>query len=141
MPEIFEVTVRSGEDICKTISDFVTAHGWQNVMILAAIGSVIGMEFTAPIRDELPLRCAVTPYHAAAELLSFTGEIMKRECADPALLEVYPDKVSPLIVHIHASCATRRPARRQSVPLGADIHDPAGRQPGLSSPFSVIPLF
>ena len=31
---------------------------------------------------------------------------MKRECADPALLEVYPDKVSPLIVHIHASCAT-----------------------------------
>ena len=106
MPEIFEVTVRSGEDICKTISDFVTAHGWQNVMIPAAIGSVIGMEFTAPIRDELPLRCAVTPYHAAAELLSFTGEIMKRECADPALLEVYPDKVSPLIVHIHASCAT-----------------------------------
>lgn len=105
MPEIFEVTVRSGEDICKTISDFVTAHGWQNVMIPAAIGSVIGMEFTAPIRDELPLRCAVTPYHAAAELLSFTGEIMKRECADPALLEVYPDKVSPLIVHIHASCA------------------------------------
>lgn len=106
MPEIFEVTVRSGEDICKTISDFVTAHGWQNVMIPAAIGSVIGMEFTDPIRDELPLRCAVTPYHAAAELLSFTGEIMKRECADPALLEVYPDKVSPLIVHIHASCAT-----------------------------------
>ena len=142
MPEIFEVTVRSGEDICKTISDFVTAHGWQNVMIPAAIGSVIGMEFTAPIRDELPLRCAVTPYHAAAELLSFTGEIMKRECADPALLEVYPDKVSPLIVHIHASCATAggHVAGRQSVPLGADIHDPAGRQPGLSSPFSVIPL-
>ena len=25
MPEIFEVTVRSGEDICKTISDFVTS--------------------------------------------------------------------------------------------------------------------
>ena len=42
MPEIFEVTVRSGEDICKTISDFVTAHGWQNVMIPAAIGSGIG---------------------------------------------------------------------------------------------------
>ena len=74
MPEIFEVTVRSGEDICKTISDFVTAHGWQNVMIPAAIGSVIGMEFTAPIRDELPLRCAVTPYHAAAELLSASPE-------------------------------------------------------------------
>ena len=52
MPEIFEVTVRSGEDICKTISDFVTAHGWQNVMIPAAIGSVIGMEFTAPIGNE-----------------------------------------------------------------------------------------
>ena len=72
---------------------------------------------------------------------------MKRECADPALLEVYPDKVSPLIVHIHASCATagghvaggglRAGKAFRWVP---DIHDPAGRQPGLSSPFSVIPL-
>ena len=62
MPEIFEVTVRSGEDICKTISDFVTAHGWQNVMIPAAIGSVIGMEFTAPIRDELPQYDAIMTF-------------------------------------------------------------------------------
>ena len=74
-------------------------------MIPAAIGSVIGMEFTTPIRNELPLRTSVTPFHNAAELLSFTGEIMTRDRADPALLEVYPDKVSPLIIHIHASCA------------------------------------
>lgn len=105
MPELYEVTVNSGEDILRTISDFVTAHGWQNVMIPAAIGSVIGMEFTTPIRNELPLHTSVTPFHNAAELLSFTGEIMTRDCADPALLEVYPDKVSPLIIHIHASCA------------------------------------
>ena len=39
MPELYEVTVNSGEDIVRTISDFVTAHGWQNVMIPAAIGS------------------------------------------------------------------------------------------------------
>ena len=105
MPELYEVTVNRGEDILRTISDFVTAHGWQNVMIPAAVGSVIGMEFTTPIRNELPLRTSVTPFHNAAELLSFTGEIMTRDCADPALLEVYPDKVSPLIIHIHASCA------------------------------------
>ena len=49
---------------------------------------------------------AVTERHDAAELLSFTGEIMRRECVDPALLAVYPDKTSPLFVHIHASCAT-----------------------------------
>ena len=79
MPELYEVTVNSGEDILRTISDFVTAHGWQNVMIPAAIGSVIGMEFTTPIRNELPLRTSVTPFHNAAELLSFTGEIMTRE--------------------------------------------------------------
>lgn len=66
------------------------------------------MEFTAPIRDEAAAALRSDTVHAAAELLSFTGEIMKRECADPALLEVYPDKVSPLIVHIHASCATGR---------------------------------
>ena len=106
MPEIFEVTVKSGEDIRQVISDYVIEKGWQSVMIPAAIGSVIGMEFTTPIQNELPLKTAVTPCHDAAELLSFTGEIMRRECVDPALLAVYPDKTSPLFVHIHASCAT-----------------------------------
>lgn len=57
MPEIFEVTVRSGEDICKTISDFVTAHGWQNVMIPAAMrfGDRHGVHCSHPGRS---CRCA-----------------------------------------------------------------------------------
>ena len=56
MPEIFEVTVKSGEDIRQVISDYVIEKGWQSVMIPAAIGSVIGMEFTTPIQNELPLK-------------------------------------------------------------------------------------
>lgn len=102
---VFEMTVKSGEDIREAISRYVLEMGWSSVMIPAAIGSVIGMEFTTPIRNELPLKTDVTPFHDAAELLSFTGEIMRRECVDPALLAVYPDKTSPLFVHIHASCA------------------------------------
>ena len=43
MPEIYEVTVKSGEDIRQVISDYVIEKGWQSVMIPAAIGSVIGM--------------------------------------------------------------------------------------------------
>ncbi len=106
MGKLYEVNIPSGGDIKQTITDYVLSMGWENVVIPCAIGSVIGMVFTAPIENELPLRTASIPCNGAAELLSFTGEIMTREKMDPALAAVYTDTESPLFVHIHASCAT-----------------------------------
>lgn len=106
MGQIYEVTVQKGEDIKTVISDYILKMGWDEVYISGAIGSVIDTAFTAPIENTLPLKAGVTPCPNAAEILSFTGEVMKREKMDPALAAVYPDKTSPLFVHIHASCAT-----------------------------------
>ena len=105
MKNVFEMTVRSGEDIREAIARFVLEKGWSSVMIPCAIGSVIDMVFTTPVENTLPLRTAKTPVSSAAELLSFTGEVMKKERMDPALAAVYKDD-GPLFVHIHASCAT-----------------------------------
>ena len=105
MKGIFEVTVKSGEDIRGAIERFVLQKGWSSVIIPCAIGSVIDMVFTTPVENTLPLKTARTPVSGAAELLSFTGEIMKKERMDPALASIYKDE-GPLFVHIHASCAT-----------------------------------
>ena len=101
----YEMTVKSGEDIRGAISRFVLEKGWKSVMIPCAVGSVIDMAFTTPVENTLPLRTAKTPVSGAAELLSFTGEVMTRDRMDPALAAVYQDD-GPLFVHIHASCAT-----------------------------------
>ncbi|MEG1777342.1 MAG: DUF296 domain-containing protein, partial [Angelakisella sp.] len=51
-----------------------------------------------------PIQTESTKCTGPAELLSFTGEIMKRELMDPELSSVYKDS-GPLFIHIHASVA------------------------------------
>lgn len=106
MDRLYDVTVPAGEDIRKGIERFVMEQGWESAAVLGAVGSVQELVFTTPVENQLPLRTMATPCHGAAEILSFTGEVMKREHMDPALQAIYQDKESPLFVHIHASCAT-----------------------------------
>lgn len=100
-----EILVGCGEDILQAVERFMIEHQWQSAVITGAIGSVKDMFFSAPISNELPLKAGITPCLGAAEILSFTGEIMPKDKMDPDLRTVYPDKNSPLFIHIHASCA------------------------------------
>ncbi len=106
MRELYDLTIESGEDIRQTITDYILEKGWESVYITGAIGSVIDMVLTTPVENTLPLRTASTPCSGAAELVSMTGEVMKRELMDPALATVYTDTDNPLFVHLHACCAT-----------------------------------
>ncbi len=106
MPDrLFEVTVGQGEDIKSVLTAFILANGWRNVYVTGAIGSVIDMVFTTPIQNTLPLRCGRVPVSAAGEIVQFCGEVMPIEKMPPELEDIYPDKDSPLFVHIHAACA------------------------------------
>ncbi|MGL5433911.1 MAG: PPC domain-containing DNA-binding protein [Lachnospiraceae bacterium] len=105
MSHLYDIIIPTGKDIRAAIIDYVLAKGWEAAAILGAVGSVQEMTFTTPVENELPLKTGSTPCHGAAEILSFTGEIMKREKMDPELESVYQDKSSPLFVHVHASCA------------------------------------
>ena len=105
--DIVDLNIPGDRDIKKEIEDFVLEKGYEEVLILGAVGSVKDMEFTTPIYDELPLRTKKTLINGAGELLSFTGEIMKREFMDPELRTIYKDTSSPLFIHIHASVAAK----------------------------------
>lgn len=102
---IYEVTVQQGENIKKTITDYILEQGWKNVYVTGAIGSVIDVELTTPCRNYLPLRCSRTKVEDAAEIIQLCGEVMPIECMDPELEEIYPDKNCPLFVHLHAAAA------------------------------------
>lgn len=105
VPAFWEITVPKGADILKTIEKDILAHGWKEAVITNAIGSVKDLELSTPLYDELPLRVIKTPWRGASEILAFTGEIMPKEKMDPDLKEVYPDRESPLFIHIHAESA------------------------------------
>lgn len=106
MKGLYEVIVNRGEDVRQVISDFILEHNWDDVFIVNAVGSIIDSAYNVPIDNSIPMHLVVRECPAAAEVLSFTGEVMKRERMDENLAKVYPDKTSPLFVHIHASCAT-----------------------------------
>jgi predicted DNA-binding protein with PD1-like motif len=105
MKELYEVMVPRGADIRQTISDFILEKNWDEAFIIGAVGSVMDSAYNAPVDNSIPMNLVVTEVPAAAEIVSFTGEVMKRERMDENLAKVYPDKTSPLFVHIHASCA------------------------------------
>ena len=74
-------------------------------MYVGAIGSIIDSAYNAPADNRIPMNLVTVECPEAAELLSFHGEVMKRERMDENLARVYRDKTSPLFIHIHASCA------------------------------------
>lgn len=43
MGQVYEVTVKAGEDIKRVVSDYVLEQNWENVYITGAVGSVIDM--------------------------------------------------------------------------------------------------
>lgn len=103
--KIYEIFIPRNGDILETIESFVLKKGWQEAIIINAIGSVLDLSFANPVCDELPLRIGLTPCHGASEIVAFTGEIMVKERMDIELKTVYPNTESPLFIHIHASCA------------------------------------
>lgn len=103
--EYDEVQIDRGQEIIPVIERFMLDKKRNEAVIVNAIGSVKDLLFAAPVQNELPLKVGVTPCLGAAEILTFTGEIMPKGKMDPDLRAVYPDKESPLFIHIHASCA------------------------------------
>ena len=105
MKGLYEVTVDRGEDIRQVLSDYILEKNWEEVFIVGAIGSIIDSAYNAPADNRIPMNLVTVECPEAAELLSFHGDVMKRERMDENLARVYRDKTSPLFIHIHASCA------------------------------------
>lgn len=141
MTEFAEVFVDQGQDIRKTIEAFVIEKGWKEVIVVNAIGSVKDLILAAPIRNELPLKVGRTPCYGAAEILSFTGEIMVKDRMDPQLRQVYPDTDSPLFIQhprqLRQSRRTghgRRTLGRHSLPEPASVPSAVGMKGMAYSP-------
>ena len=104
MIKFSEVTVNAGEDILQKLEAFVAGQQWNTVVVTNAIGLVKDILLATPAVNELPLGIITEPCNGTAEILTFAGEIMRKEFMDPQLKEVCPNVESPLFFHIHAAC-------------------------------------
>ncbi|AEV29502.1 putative DNA-binding protein with PD1-like DNA-binding motif [Sphaerochaeta pleomorpha str. Grapes] len=106
MENLFQLVVPAGADIMGCILDFLADHKLTSVYIIGAIGSAKNIRVAAPVENDLPLRCVEIPFHSSCEIVGFTGEVMEWGCVDTELAAMYPDKDSPLFVHIHVAAAS-----------------------------------
>ncbi len=105
MMEFAEMTIERGEDIKKTIVDYLMVNKIKTALFLNAIGSAKDLVIANPEEHELPLKPVPTIFHEACEVVSLSGEAMDWKECDPMLLKVYPDRDLPIFLHLHVSAA------------------------------------
>lgn len=107
MGVVSELIVGRDKDIGQAVAAFVMEKGWEAAYIIGAIGSAVGVELSNPISAELPPKVEMTGPIGPCEVLSLTGEVMKRERMDENLRAAYADKTDPLFIHLHMCCSVK----------------------------------
>jgi predicted DNA-binding protein with PD1-like motif len=102
-----ELAIHQGEDIKQAVLTYVLENGWEDVILIGGVGSVIDVELANPATADLPPRMERLFIQGPCEVLSFTGEVIVKEKMDEILKKVYANDPSPLFVHIHLSCSGR----------------------------------
>jgi hypothetical protein len=110
--DIYQITVAKGEEVKEKINQFILERKWEAALILGGIGSVRDVRYSVPVGQPDNYRIEFTEYPAPAELVSFSGEIMKSECMDPDLKKVYGDgyilHAYPCLKRLCRRCYSRR---------------------------------
>lgn len=102
---IYELELNRGDDIKSSIEKFIIDKGWNFAYISGGIGSVQNIDLSNPVSNQLPPEIEITKLEGPCEVLTFTGEIMKKEYMNEDLKKVYKDNGGDLFIHIHMSCA------------------------------------
>jgi predicted DNA-binding protein with PD1-like motif len=103
--DLYQISVGKGEEVKEKITEFILEKKWDAAVILGAIGSIQDVVYSTPAGTADNYHIERTKCEIPAELISFTGEIMKSERVDPALKKAYNIE-GEYFVHIHASSAS-----------------------------------
>ncbi len=104
--EVVTVKVNAGEEIKEAILSYVVEHHIREALVIGAIGSAIDLCVTTPVSYELPLTTVEVFHKVSCEVVGMSGEILSWEKVDPKLKSLYPDKESPLFIHLHIAAAS-----------------------------------
>jgi predicted DNA-binding protein with PD1-like motif len=104
MNKVYQVSVLKGEEVKEKIYRFILEKRWEAAVIVGAVGSIRDVVYTTPEGNADNFHIVKNTYTGPAELLSFTGEIMKAEKVDPMLKKVYTVD-GEYFIHAHASSA------------------------------------
>ena len=104
---IYVLKISRHEDIKDKILDFVREKDWDKAYISGALGSVCDVHVVNPQNDKIPPDLKGEIINGPCEVLSFVGEVMKKEYMSETMKTVYKDDENLYFAHIHMSCSTK----------------------------------
>ena len=103
MSQIHTLCLTRGQDIMVVLYEYLKDKAWPAALILSGIGSVRSITFGNPLDLGMPPKMVMKTIDEPAEVISFNGEIIRKENA-PADMPAYVfDSPCDYVVHIHAS--------------------------------------
>ncbi|QUH29236.1 PPC domain-containing DNA-binding protein [Vallitalea guaymasensis] len=104
---LYILNIPRNGDIKNEIIDFVLKKGWEKAYISGAIGSVTDICMVNPQNDNIPPNLKGETISGPSEILSFSGEVMKKKYMSNIMKKIYTDDDKPYFIHIHISCSTK----------------------------------
>ncbi|MDY3692430.1 MAG: PPC domain-containing DNA-binding protein [Dysosmobacter sp.] len=105
MPKLHVIELQKDQDVVAGIHAYLMDKNWKAGVIVAAVGSIYNVTLNNPITHEFPPKLLMTDVNEMCEVVSFMGEITRKEDAPEGLPCQIADTPSDYIVHIHMSCS------------------------------------
>lgn len=103
MAKHYTIELGKDQDVMQGIHDFLMDKKWKSAVIVAGVGSIYDVKVGNPGSMDMPPLLTAITVHKPCEIVSFMGEITRKEDAPPDLPCQVRDTPSDYIVHIHMS--------------------------------------
>ena len=105
MPKLHVIALKKDEDVVGGIHNYLMDKKWKAGVIVAGVGSIYNVTVNNPISHDAPPKLLMTDVSELCEVVSFMGEITRKEDAPAGMPCIISDTPSDYIVHIHMTCS------------------------------------
>lgn len=103
MSKLHVIKLEKGQDVKEGLKQYMMDKDWKGAVIVAAAGSLRGVTLSNPISDTPPSVLLPITVDVPCEIMSFTGELIRKDDTPKSLSHFVQDDPCNYIVHIHAS--------------------------------------
>lgn len=103
MMNLYTIELQKNEDVHTAVHNYLMDKKWKSAVIVAGVGSIYDVILNNPIDHNSPPTLKTIKIEKPCEIVSFMGEIQRKEDMPAGMPCIIMDTPSPYVVHIHAS--------------------------------------
>ena len=101
MSKVNKIILTKDQDVMVALHQYMADKNWKAGVIVAGVGSIYNVKVANPGSYDMPPQMLEISVNNPCEIVSFMGEIIRKEDAPADLPCQFKDTPSPYIIHIH----------------------------------------